>query len=750
MPNLLSYAEKYSALIGRVAFAHVTRRQQAINNGTLIGLRALSPNNDASIVAIIYQGTINTTPDELAVYLSESSRSSGAGAAATIPGPPLSVCVVPSDSSLTIFFIQGTDGGSAITNYQYSTDGITYTPLSPAQTSSTLTISGLTNGTVYTVYLQAINAIGVSDPSTSISAAPITNNFNPASISGLILWLDSQNSSNVALTSGKVASWNDSSSANNDFAASGTGTITYDKPSGINGRPALNFTTSTPTSTYLSKTFNITASTDTLTLFMIVNQTNQPTTGNSELFFTRSNFRYFDLFSNTSTGHSGNLSIDIGSETQRDTDVDIITSPPTIAIISVVVTTTNEWIYVNGSTTSVNNTARGTTAPYNSLASALEWAISGASFQGYIGEVIAYPSTLGTSDRQSIEGYLAWKWGLQESLPGAHPFYSTPPVGPVPGAPTLVYILSGNTNAYVYFTAGSGTITNYRYSTDSGTTYANISPVDTVTPVVVPGLTNGQSTSIQLQAYNGAGPSADSNSISITPSNNSVPAAWLLFDPNDSGCYSGTGSTVNNIGTYGAFAGTKTGAVSYIAGAAGASARKVFNFTGGYIGFGRFNFGSSFTISAWVYPSAKASINGILTNGFANANTAGFKFGWNSWQTSNYNLLFEDGDGTVGNWYIPYTVNNVVSLSQWQHLTVIFNQSTRTSVFLVNGLPVNVGSITTATTMSVNQANFNIGAYIGGSYTMNAQLGLLTVFNVPLTASQVLADFNATKSAFGL
>jgi hypothetical protein len=49
---------------------------------------------------------------------------------------------------------------------------------------------------------------------------------------------------------------------------------------------------------------------------------------------------------------------------------------------------------------------------------------------GYINEVIAYNSVLGTTQRQQVEGYLAWKWGLQASLPTNHPYYGSTPNHP--------------------------------------------------------------------------------------------------------------------------------------------------------------------------------------------------------------------------------------------------------------------------------------------------------------------------------
>lgn len=40
-----------------------------------------------------------------------------------------------------------------------------------------------------------------------------------------------------------------------------------------------------------------------------------------------------------------------------------------------------------------------------------------------IGEVIVVESVLSTESRQEVEGYLAWKWGLQASLPEGHPHH---------------------------------------------------------------------------------------------------------------------------------------------------------------------------------------------------------------------------------------------------------------------------------------------------------------------------------------
>jgi type IV pilus assembly protein PilA len=59
--------------------------------------------------------------------------------------------------------------------------------------------------------------------------------------------------------------------------------------------------------------------------------------------------------------------------------------------------------------------------------------LSGSSIGTYysnieVSEAIASYSALSTLDRQRMEGYLAWKWGLQANLPSGHPFKNSAPI----------------------------------------------------------------------------------------------------------------------------------------------------------------------------------------------------------------------------------------------------------------------------------------------------------------------------------
>lgn len=88
----------------------------------------------------------------------------------------------------------------------------------------------------------------------------------------------------------------------------------------------------------------------------------------------------------------------------------------------------------------------------------------------------------------------------------------------LPAPPQSLVATGLNQRASIAFTEGASfgaTITNYQYSIDGGS-FTALSPADTTTPVVVPGLTNGTTHSIRLRAVNARGVGAASASVSAT------------------------------------------------------------------------------------------------------------------------------------------------------------------------------------------------------------------------------------------
>ena len=46
---------------------------------------------------------------------------------------------------------------------------------------------------------------------------------------------------------------------------------------------------------------------------------------------------------------------------------------------------------------------------------------------GSVYEVLYYNYNMSTNQRQQVEGYLAWKWGVQSQLPSSHAYAKAPP-----------------------------------------------------------------------------------------------------------------------------------------------------------------------------------------------------------------------------------------------------------------------------------------------------------------------------------
>jgi predicted phage tail protein len=125
-----------------------------LTNGTVydVKLRAVNAEGDGAASA-----AVSETPT--------SGSSSG-------PSAPLIDDVIAGDGQLSVFFAPPSDdGGSAVTDYEYSFDnGETWT--SAASTVSPIVITGLSNGTSYTVMLRAVSSAGNGEASTAVAGTP--------------------------------------------------------------------------------------------------------------------------------------------------------------------------------------------------------------------------------------------------------------------------------------------------------------------------------------------------------------------------------------------------------------------------------------------------------------------------------------------------------------------------------------------------------------------------------------------------
>jgi hypothetical protein len=130
--------------------------------------------------------TVSGTNGTAITVLVRATNAAGAGATEsttntprTVPGAPASVTSTPSNGSVSIAFtVPSSDGGSAVTSYQYSTDNSTFVTAA----TNPFTVSG-TNGTALTVYVRAVNAAGAG-ASASATSTPRTVPSAPQSFAG--------------------------------------------------------------------------------------------------------------------------------------------------------------------------------------------------------------------------------------------------------------------------------------------------------------------------------------------------------------------------------------------------------------------------------------------------------------------------------------------------------------------------------------------------------------------------------------
>lgn len=91
------------------------------------------------------------------------------------PGAPVISAITAGNGQLSVAFTApGSDGGAAITNYDYSIDdGVTWVTPSTPSTSSPIVIIGLENATSYQVKIRARNSVGGGTGSNSVSGTPV-------------------------------------------------------------------------------------------------------------------------------------------------------------------------------------------------------------------------------------------------------------------------------------------------------------------------------------------------------------------------------------------------------------------------------------------------------------------------------------------------------------------------------------------------------------------------------------------------
>jgi hypothetical protein len=135
---------------------------------SLIGISALQNLSDATTVTFRIVNTGGTTGTWYLNNFQTGDDFIIQGYVKSVPQLSTPTAASISTSSATLGATVTSDGGAAITDYEYSLNGAPY--ISAGRTTSPFTITGLNGRTAYSVTIKARNSVGLSTASSSLSA----------------------------------------------------------------------------------------------------------------------------------------------------------------------------------------------------------------------------------------------------------------------------------------------------------------------------------------------------------------------------------------------------------------------------------------------------------------------------------------------------------------------------------------------------------------------------------------------------
>jgi hypothetical protein len=250
--------------------------------------------------------------------------------------------------------------------------------------------------------------------------------FDPTSISGLQLWLDATNvnGDGSSISNGaSVTSWTDRSGSGFTMTnTSGANRPTYNTSGLGTGYPSLSFTAAG--ASYLRNTASSLFNNTSWDIYCVIKVANTTTHAGILVEYPSTNWLW-------AAGASGSTNFSVyangGWALAPNTGPSLTTSQ----VYQLYSTGSQLGRRINGSFpgsvtdqyVSYSYGSRSGTRLIGIFSQGSIWSNNNLD----IGELIVYNTSLTTIQRQQIEGYLAWRWGLQANLPADNPYKNAPP-----------------------------------------------------------------------------------------------------------------------------------------------------------------------------------------------------------------------------------------------------------------------------------------------------------------------------------
>lgn len=273
----------------------------------------------------------------------------------------------------------------------------------------------------------SLTRVGLTLFKNSISNAPtVPPTFDPSVLQNLFLWFDGADMSSIVRSNGtNISIWNDKSGKNynltNTAYTGPTIVTTSANPVGY----TINYN---GTNQFLSNlTMSPAANSTSVTLFAVFSYTDPANFGRLFDGFNPGSPDNFPVL-RLSAGNPGIFNVVKGNGVAATPTSTVSNLWSTgLRIFSTVCTSTRDLsTFINGS---AGNTGvvSSNAVNFSRITVGVANYLTGNFLPANINEIVLYDTALTPTQRQKVEGYLAWKWGLQASLPSSHPYFSEKP-----------------------------------------------------------------------------------------------------------------------------------------------------------------------------------------------------------------------------------------------------------------------------------------------------------------------------------
>jgi hypothetical protein len=447
----------------------------------------------------------------------------------TVPGAPTGVTAsLTASQTITVSFsAPSSTGGAAITGYTVMASTVPDFSVSGGSATgsgSPLVVTGLTNGTPYFFRVRATNAAGDGPWAVAAGTVPWT----PAMIA-TALWLDASETGTLTVSGARVQAWNDKSGNGRHLTQDSVGSQPLLLAQGFNGRPTVSFDgvddlllrarsdvgsiaggDDAPWSVATASWYAPAVTEGTLLAFS--------SSAGGDFFHSLTRSAFGQLLARRRAVLPDEVSV-VGPDYSNQ-----------FGVLSFVFGGTTASLGFNG------GLAVGGPMNVASLGSNIDRFALGALARDTTSlfaacmhsEVLITQGALPQADRQRVEGYLAWKWGLQAQLPANHPHLSGAPVeaavapyGSTVSPPRDLAAAPGAGRVTLTWTAPSTgqVIGDYLVEYRAGPLSPWVTYVDgvsTATTATVLGLTSGVVYQFRVSSVAAGGPGAPSSIVSAS------------------------------------------------------------------------------------------------------------------------------------------------------------------------------------------------------------------------------------------